>query len=135
MLASGQERYYQPNNDLGKEGKLETSELARRIADVLTDRMAEDITVLDLRGSTIIADYFVICTGTTERQLGALVEALREELAGEGVSPLRVEGAAESGWVLVDFGGVIVHLFSPARRAFYRLEQLWSGAKVVVRIA
>jgi ribosome-associated protein len=77
----------------------------------------------------------VICTGTTERQLRALVDALGEELHGEGVSPLRVEGTPESGWVLVDFGGVIVHLFSPTRRAFYRLEQLWSGAKVVVRIA
>ena len=77
----------------------------------------------------------MICTGTTERQLRALVDALGEGLREEGASPLRVEGTPESGWVLVDFGGVIVHLFSPTRRAFYRLEQLWSSAKVVVRIA
>ncbi len=91
--------------------------------------------VLDLRGSAPFADYFVICTGTTERQLHALESALSEQLAEEGVSALRTEGSPESGWVLADFGGVIVHLFSPERRSYYRLEQLWSGAKVVVRIA
>jgi ribosome-associated protein len=97
--------------------------------------LAEDVVVLDLRGTTIVADYFVISTGTTERQLRALVDALLEELDAEGVSALRVEGTPESGWVLVDYGGVIVHLFSPLKRSYYRLEQLWSGAKVVVRIA
>ncbi len=91
--------------------------------------------VLDLRGITIVADYFVIATGTTERQLNALMDALVEQLDAEGAPVLRTEGTPESGWVLVDFGGVIVHLFSPLRRSFYRLEQLWSGAKVVVRIA
>lgn len=118
-----------------RRGELETSDLARRIADILADKLAEDVTVLDLRGTTIVADYFVICSGTTQRQLGALVDALAEQLDDEGVSNLRVEGTPESGWVLVDYGGVIVHLFSPQRRAYYRLEQLWSGAKVVVRIA
>mgnify|MGYP005856880029 CR=1 FL=1 len=82
-----------------------------------------------------MADYFVISTGTTERQLRSLVDVLLEELDAEGTSALRVEGTPESGWVLVDFGGVIVHLFSPLKRSYYRLEQLWSGARVVVRIA
>lgn len=77
----------------------------------------------------------MICTGTTERQLRALVDALREQLDSEGVAALSLEGQPESGWVLADFGGVIVHLFSPERRSYYRLEQLWSGARVVVRIA
>lgn len=77
----------------------------------------------------------MICTGTTERQLGALADALDEQLNTEGTNALRVEGTPESGWVLVDHGGVVVHLFSPLRRSYYRLEQLWSGAKVVVRIA
>ena len=114
---------------------LDTSERARRIADILTDKLAEDIVVLDLRGTTIIADFFVICSGTSERQLKALVDALMEQMDAEKAPALRVEGSPESGWVLVDFGGVIVHIFSPERRAYYRLEQLWSGAKVVVRIA
>ena len=91
--------------------------------------------VLDLRGTTIVADYFVICSGTSERQLKALVDALMEQMDAEKMPALRVEGSPESGWILVDFGGVIVHIFSPERRAYYRLEQLWSGAKVVVRIA
>ena len=77
----------------------------------------------------------MICTGTSERQLRALVDALNEELRDEGVKALRTEGSSDSGWILVDFGGVIVHLFSAERRSFYRLEQLWSSAKVVVRIA
>jgi ribosome-associated protein len=77
----------------------------------------------------------VICTATTERQLRALVDALQEDLGNEGVSALRMEGTPESGWVLVDLGSVIVHLFSPSKRSYYRLEQLWSGARVVVRIA
>jgi ribosome-associated protein len=115
--------------------ELETSELARRIADVLADKQAEDIVVLDLQGTTVIADYFVIATGTSDRQLNALADALNEQLGKLGNKPLRREGTPESGWVLVDFGGVIVHLFSPDKRSFYRLEQLWTGAKVVVRMA
>ena len=77
----------------------------------------------------------MICTGTTERQLNALMDALVEGLHDEGAEPLRVEGTPESGWILVDLSDVIVHLFAPERRSYYRLEQLWSGAKVVVRIA
>ena len=115
--------------------ELDTTELARRVADILADKLAEDIVVLDLRGNTIIADYFVIATGTSERQLQALMEALIEQLDPEGVIPLHVEGTPESGWVLVDLGDIIVHLFSPERRSYYRLEQFWSGAKVVVRMA
>jgi len=115
--------------------ELDTSDLARRAADILADKLAEDIIVLDLQGSTIIADYFVICTGTTERQLKALADALWEQLDAEGIPVRHVEGTPESGWVLVDLGGVIVHLFSPERRSYYRLEQLWSEARVVVRMA
>lgn len=105
------------------------------MTDILADKLAEDIVVLDLRGNTILADYFVIATGTTERQLRALADALVEGLHADGLPAPRVEGEPESGWVLLDLGGVIVHLFSPERRAYYHLEQLWSGAKVVVRMA
>jgi ribosome-associated protein len=115
--------------------KLDTSELARSVTDVLADKMAEDIVVLDLRGNTILADYFVIATGTTDRQIRALADALVERLHDEGQRVLHIEGEPESGWVLLDLGGVIVHLFSPGRRAYYRLEQLWSEARVVVRMA
>lgn len=109
--------------------------MARLVGDTLADKLAEDIVVLDLRGATIIADYFVICTGTTERQLNALVDALLDLDKSQGIRARKVEGMPESGWVLVDFGGVIAHLFSPERRAYYQLEQIWSGARVVVRMA
>ncbi len=115
--------------------KLDTSELARRIADILADKLAEDVVVLDLQEAATFADYFVIASGTSERQLQALSDAVQETLRDEGVRHVRVEGAAESGWMLLDVSGVVVHLFSPERRAYYRLEQLWSGAKVVVRMA
>ena len=105
------------------------------MTDILADKMAEDIVVLDLRGNTILADYFVIATGTTDRQIRALADALIEGLHAEGQHVLRIEGEPESGWVLADLGGVIVHLFSPDRRGYYRLEQLWSEARVVVRMA
>ena len=115
--------------------ELDTSQLARRIADILADKLAEDVVVMDLQGATTFADYFVIASGTSERQIQALADALAETLRDEGVRHIRSEGTAESGWVLLDISGVVVHLFSPERRAYYRLEHLWSGARVVVRIA
>jgi len=81
------------------------------------------------------ADYFIICSSSSERQLNALADALDDVARKKHrrKSP-RVEGQAASGWVLVDFGSVIVHLFSPAQRKRYRLEELWHEGKVIVRI-
>lgn len=81
-----------------------------------------------------MADYFVIATAASERQSQALVDALRDEMRKAGVRPLDVEGDRASGWQLMDYGDVIVHLFSPEKRAFYRLEELWKHAQVVVRM-
>lgn len=91
---------------------------------------------MDLTGLTIIADYFVIATGASERQLDAMTQDLRDRLKQEeGLSPLAVEGTAESGWMLLDYGSIVVHLFSEAQRDRYRLEELWRDARTVVRIA
>ena len=90
--------------------------------------------ILDIRGLTIIADYFVICSAGSERQIGAIVDALLETLDKEGVSPLHSEGIGESGWVLMDYSDVIIHIFTEAQRAYYRLEKLWSSALPVLRI-
>lgn len=109
-------------------------QLARRIVDLLADKKAEDIVLLDIRQHTTFADFFVICSGTSERQLRALEDELRESLRADDVRPLHVEGGPPSGWVLVDFGDVIVHLFSPAERDYYRLERLWADAQPVLRI-
>lgn len=101
---------------------------------MLDDKQAEDILLLDISEISPFADYFVIATATSERQSQALVETLLEGLREQKVKPLYVEGDRTSGWQLIDYGDVIVHIFSSEQRAFYRLEDLWSNARVVVRM-
>jgi ribosome-associated protein len=113
---------------------LEATELAKKIVDIAADKKAEDVVLLDIRRLTTIADYFVICSGTSERQIAALTQAVMEEMDKEDVAPLHSEGISESGWVLLDYGSVIVHIFAPEVRDYYRLERLWSQALTVVRI-
>ena len=114
---------------------LETLELARTLVTSLEDKKAENILLLDLRGHSVFTDYFVICTGTSDRQLDALVEAVSQAAKKKHrLKPPKIEGHAASGWVLVDFGSVIVHAFSPDRRKHYRLEELWHEGKVVLRM-
>ncbi len=115
---------------------MESLELAHRIAEVIVDKQGEDILILDLHDITTFTDYFVICSGTSRRQLDALQSALREELkkTDEHIMPFSVEGTPDSGWILVDYNSVIVHLFDPEIRNFYRLEELWKNGRVVARI-
>lgn len=96
------------------------------------DKQAHDIVMLDLRGLTTIADYFVVCTAESERQLRAVATTLDDELVKSGAENPRVEGSAETGWVLLDFSDVIIHVFSPEQREFYRIERLWKQAQPVV---
>lgn len=103
--------------------------------DALTDKKGEDVVLLDIRGVSPFADYFVIGSGTSERQVRALVAGVQEATKTEHHRrPSSVEGHAEAGWVLMDYGEVIVHLFSPDKRAYYNLEGLWREGKIVVRI-
>ena len=99
---------------------------------VAEDKQAHDIVMLDLRGLTTIADYFVVCTAESDRQLRAVVNAIDEELMKHGTSRPRIEGSPETGWVIMDFSDLIVHVFSPDQREFYRLERLWKQAPTVV---
>ncbi|MDZ4278946.1 MAG: ribosome silencing factor [Dehalococcoidia bacterium] len=112
----------------------EPADLARRIVDVLADRQAEEVVLLDIRAVAPFADYFVIASAVNPRQMRALIETLDKELRGEDVRSLHREGEVDSGWVLVDYGPVIVHLFSPELRDYYALKELWRGATQVVRI-
>lgn len=89
---------------------------------------------MDLRSISLLADYFVICSGESERQVKAIVDEITEKIKEEGIRPLHIEGDSSSGWVLVDYGGVIVHIFAPVVRSYYQLEKLWSDALVVVRM-
>jgi ribosome-associated protein len=109
-------------------------DVARVAVEAAEDKKAADIVLLDVTGLTSIADYFVICSGGSERQLAAIAEGIAERVADLGVKPYAREGSALSHWVLVDLGSVIVHVFAPPERDFYQLERLWSQAKTVIRV-
>lgn len=106
--------------------------LARRVVDLAEDKQAEDIILLDIRNQSTIADYFVICSAGNERQLQAIVEHIDETVQKEFKCDPRVEGAAGTGWVVMDYGDIIIHVFDPDQREYYRLERLWSKASPVV---
>jgi ribosome-associated protein len=108
---------------------MPAGELARRVAEYAADRKAAEIVELDLRGVVGYTDYFVICSGNTERQTKAIHDAIHEGMKKEhGTLPRRVEGLREARWILMDYLDVIVHVFTPETRAYYRLEQLWGEA-------
>jgi len=115
------------------EAALQGSELAHHVVDLLVDRQASDVVLLDLTSLSTFTDYFVIATAGNERQLNALIETLDAD-ASAGGRPFKQEGLPDGGWVLVDLGTVIVHLFSLEKRAYYNLEGLWQRAQEVVRV-
>jgi ribosome-associated protein len=118
-----------------RESSLEAQALARRIVEIASDKLATDIVLLDIRPIATVADYFVVASTASERQMQAVVRDLEQSLRNDdGVRPLRVEGQATSGWVLIDYGDVVVHLFSVEQRGFYRLEELWAAAVPLVRM-
>ncbi|MGB0389197.1 MAG: ribosome silencing factor [Ardenticatenaceae bacterium] len=120
---------------INKEVILNAAEIARTIVNAIEERKGEDIVMLDLQEVSPIADYFVIATSDNERMLRALVRNVDEEMGKTyQLRAKHVEGSPESGWVLMDYSWVIVHLFSRLQREFYRLENLWSDAPVVLRI-
>ena len=102
--------------------------------EIASDHKASNVVLLRTTELTTLADYFVIATGRAERQVAALAGSVTEELRAQGVRPLGVEGRSGARWILLDFGTVIVHLFTPEERERYGLEQLWSAAPAVVRL-
>jgi len=108
--------------------------LARRIVDVAADKKASDVLLLQISALTTIADYFVICSGGSERQLDAIASGITEALREDGQRPIGREGNAATHWVLLDYGAVIVHVFAPPEREFYQLERLWAEAPALLRI-
>jgi ribosome-associated protein len=109
--------------------------LARIVVDLASDKKGENIVLMDMRPVSPIADYFVIISGTSDRQLKAIIDHVEQELKQKyDVRPWRVEGEASNGWVLIDYGDVVVHVFLPERRAYYDLEGLWREAPVMVRM-
>jgi len=98
------------------------------------DKQASNIVLLDTRKVCSFADYFVICSGESERQVSAIYDEVGHRLKQEGVLPSHHEGAVDSGWLLLDFGNIIVHIFAQFEREYYRLDELWSQAVPVLRI-
>ena len=122
-----------PRSTIGGLAISKARDLPRIAVELASDRKAEDVVALDIRPLTFIADFFVICTVPTERQMRIVSDVLIQELKKGGGQFRRREGTENSGWVLLDFGDLIVHLFSPKQRSYYRLEQLWSEAVTIVR--
>jgi ribosome-associated protein len=102
--------------------------------DLASDKKAADIVLLRTAELTTMADYFVIASGRSDRQVQALSHGIVDDLRDEGVRPLGIEGQGAARWVLIDYGSVIVHLFAPEEREYYGLERLWSEATQVVRV-
>jgi ribosome-associated protein len=99
-----------------------------------SEKQATDIVLLDARGVCSFADYFVICSGESERQIQAIYEEVAHALKKGGVLPHHHEGTVDSGWLLLDFGDVIVHIFAPSEREYYDLDKLWHEASPLLRI-
>jgi ribosome-associated protein len=108
--------------------------LARRIVDLASDKKASDIVLLEIGGLTTLADYFVICSGASERQLGAIADGIAEGLRDEGVRSIGREGSSTAHWMLLDYGSVIVHIMAQPERDFYQLERLWAEAPILLRL-
>jgi len=110
---------------------LDSREKAQIIADAFEDRKASRVVALDLQGLTLIADYFVICSGNSPVHIRAVADGVMEKMAEAGFKSRRCEGYANAQWILLDYQDVVAHIFSEELRAYYDLESFWKEAKVV----
>ena len=107
----------------------QAKEMARIAYDALSDKKGEDIKIIDITGVSVLADYFIIATGNSDSQVNALVDNVEEELHKAGYHLKQREGRANSSWILLDFGDIIVHVFDKDNRLFYDLERIWKDGK------
>ena len=110
---------------------LSPFEKAKKAAVLLDSKKAEQVSLLKVGELTILADYFVICTGNSSTQVKAMADVVEEEFEKIGISPLSREGKQGFNWVLLDYGDVIIHVFDRATREFYHLEKLWDDAEAI----
>jgi len=114
--------------------RLEPQELARAIIEAIYDRRGFNILLLDIHSLSAVADYFVISSGNNPLHIRAIAQEVGEKTGALGQGPFRVEGEAEAGWMVMDYGSIVVHIFAPAQRAYYDLEGLWEEAPLVVSL-
>ncbi|QRN86124.1 ribosome silencing factor [Clostridia bacterium] len=107
---------------------MESKEKAKKIASLLDNKLASNIVVLDMEGVSPLADYFILATGKSTRQNKALQGYVEEDMTKEGMEPLQIEGHTSGDWILLDYGDVIIHLFTEEQRSYYDLERLWKDA-------
>lgn len=115
-------------------GNLEGINIARRAVEIASEKQASNIVLLDVRDICTFCDYFVICSGDNERQIRTIYEDIEQSLKRESEITHHNEGTIDSGWMLLDYGDVIVHIFSDEEREYYRLDELWRDARPVIRI-
>ena len=108
-------------------------QIAQRTVEIASDKQATNIILLDIQGIASFTDYFVLLSADSMRQINALVDDITLQLKTEGIQIGHKEGTSGSGWVLLDYGDVLIHIFSPEEREYYRLEELWKGATPLVQ--
>jgi len=108
--------------------------MARAIVASLESKKGEDIILMDVSDVSQFTDYFIICSGTSERMLQSLTQAVDESAKKNFGSDARINGKGFEGWITLDFGDLVVHLFSERQRAYYQLEKLWSEGKILLRL-
>lgn len=108
-----------------------SKDMAKLTYKALDDKKAEDIKVIEIGDISVIADYFIIANGTNSSQVQALVDNVQQELSKHGYEPKRIEGVRSASWVLLDYGDVVVHIFSQEDRLFYDLERIWRDGKLI----
>ena len=113
---------------------LNALELAHEIVNSLEEKKGENIVLIDLKDIVSFTDYFVICSGTSDRMLDALAKANLDDIRTAHKRRGKLQGFSRDGWVIIDYGDVVVHLFSPDQRSFYNLEELWEDGKVLLKV-
>jgi ribosome-associated protein len=113
----------------------QAEELCKKVVNILLEKKAQDIAVVDIAAMTVIADAFVVCSGRTPIQVRALADELDEKLADAGTKPLRREGFEAARWIVLDLGSVLIHVFHREEREFYNLEHLWNNGGNITRYA
>lgn len=103
----------------------ETKELVEQVAEWVSDKRGKDIQIIDLDGLSVLADYFLIASGTNERQVAAIANEIEDKLSENGIEPKGIEGKNGGRWILLDYGDMVFHIFHEEDRAFYNLERLW----------
>jgi ribosome-associated protein len=114
--------------------EYDASTVARDMVDVAVDKKASDVTLIEVGRATTLADYFVIATGTSERQINAIRSGIQERMKDDGIPLLGHEGVPADGWILLDYGQVIAHIFASDQREYYDLERRWNEAPTLLKI-